>query len=158
MSGDTPLPEFFGRLTTVRSQHEHLGATLQKLEAVCNALEIGQMSLPADANPPVLLAALRDDLARHFAAEESDAHFGLIAQEEPRLLPAIVDLKADHAGMLSALARLVLVAGDEARWVELVAPAQHLIRALRAHERGEALLLQDYFGRGEPVERSVRVL
>jgi hypothetical protein len=149
MSIPTPLPDFFGRLTTVRSQHEHLGVTLRCLDSTCDALEIGRTSLPVELTPRVLLAALRDDLGEHFEAEESDGHFGTIAREEPRLLPAIVDLKGDHSAMLDAIDALLLTASEELRWLELVVPVRRLMRALRAHEKAEALLLQAYFGRGE---------
>src|SRR4051812_21890099 len=149
MSIATPFPDFFGRLTTVRSQHEHLGVTLRSLDSTCDALEIGRTSLPVELTPQVLLTALRDDLGQHFEAEESEGHFGTMAREEPRLLPGIVDLKGDHAGMLDAIDGLLLVSSDESRWLELVVPVRRLIRALRAHEKAEALLLQEYFGRGE---------
>jgi hypothetical protein len=143
------LPEFFGRLTTVRSQHAHLAATLERLAAACDELEMGRTSLTGDASPAELLSALREDLARHFEAEEAEGHFGIIAREEPRLLPGIVDLKTDHAGMLASLDGFALIASDESRWLELVVPTRRLIRALRVHERAEALLLQDYFGRSD---------
>ncbi|HSU38969.1 MAG TPA: hemerythrin domain-containing protein [Polyangiaceae bacterium] len=150
----TPLPDFFGRLTTVRSQHEHLGATLRNLEAASDALEIGRTSFPAELSPGALLTALRGDLAQHFEAEESDVHFGTIAREEPRLLPGIVDLKGDHAAMLASIDGLLLVAADQSRWLELVVPIRRLIRALRVHERAEALLLQESFGRGDVEARA----
>jgi len=154
MSIATPFPDFFGRLTTVRSQHEHLGVTLRCLDSTCDALEIGRTALPVELRPPVLLTALRHALGQHFEAEESDGHFGTIAKEEPRLLPGIVDLKGDHAAMLDAIDGLSLVASDESRWLELVVPVRRLIRALRAHEKAEALLLQEYFGRGEAPVRA----
>jgi hypothetical protein len=144
-----PLPEFFGRLTTVRHQHEHLGETLKRLEMMCDMIEIGQSPTPEDLNPAQLLTALGDDLAQHFKAEESDAHFGAIALEEPRLLPSIVDLKADHGAMLAGIEGLSLTAGNVARWPELVVPTRHLIKTLRLHERAEALLLQEYFAPSE---------
>src|SRR4051812_46554916 len=64
MSIATPFPDFFGRLTTVRSQHEHLGVTLRNLDSTCDALEIGRTSLPVELTPQVLLTALRDDLGQ----------------------------------------------------------------------------------------------
>jgi hypothetical protein len=149
MPPTTPLPEFFGRLTTVLHQHEHLGHTLGKLRTMCDFLEVGRRLESVGIDPPKLLAAWRGDLAQHFVAEESDAHFGMMAEERPRLLPAIVDLKADHAAVLAAIDALLIIATDEARWPELVVPTRRLIRSLEVHERAEALLLHEYFAPSE---------
>lgn len=140
----TPLPTFFGRLTTVLSEHEHLRETLRSLAMMCSALEAGQMELPSELEPCCLIQALGTELSTHFEAEESRAHFGTMAQERPDLLPGIVDLKTEHRAMLEAVRDLALLVEDWARWSELPAPVRALVAKLRAHEHAEAELVRRY--------------
>ncbi|HEX5102045.1 MAG TPA: hemerythrin domain-containing protein [Polyangiaceae bacterium] len=140
----SPLPTFFGRLTTVLSEHEHLRETLRSLTTTCSALEAGQMTLPPELEPRRLIQELCAALSTHFEAEEGRAHFGTMAQERPDLLPGIVDLKTEHRVMLEMVRNLALVVEDPARWSELPAPARALSAALRAHEQAEAELVGRY--------------
>jgi len=138
------LPTLFGRLTRLLSAHDRQEATLEKLREMCEALEIGRCPLPCQLEPPRLIAELTAELRSHFAAEESDAHFATIATQRPELLPRIVDLKTDHAGLLRALERIQLIAADENRWHELAEPVSRLIAVLNAHEEAEAELVQQF--------------
>lgn len=140
----TPLPTFFGRLTTVLSEHEHLRETLRSLATLCSALEGGQMTLPSELEPRSLMQTLSTELSTHFEAEESHAHFGTMAQERPDLLPGIVDLKTEHRAILEAVRNLAWVVEDSARWGELPVPARALIAKLRSHEQDEAELVRGY--------------
>ena len=139
----TPLPTLFGRLTTLLSEHEHLADTQSKLQGMCEALERGQSELPGHLQPALLLFNL-GALSRHFAAEETDAHFGAMARERPSLLPEIVELKAEHVGMLQAISGLALIASDKSRWGELVKPIRSFLTAIREHEALEAALVQQF--------------
>lgn len=150
MTMHTPLPTFFGRLTTVLSEHEHLRDTLRSLTTMCSALEAGQMMLPPELEPRRLIQELCAGLSTHFEAEEGRGHFGTMAQERPDLLPEIVDLKAEHRAMLEIVRNLTLIVEDTARWTELPAPARALSAKLRAHEQAEAELVRRYInGRRE---------
>ena len=144
MLAETPLPNLFGRLTMLLSEHEHLADTQSKLQAMCQVLERGQAPFPANLQPVLLLSQLRAELTRHFAAEETEAHFGAMARERPGLLPEIVELKADHVSMLKAIAGLALIAADESRARELVAPTRLLLKTLREHEASEGALVQQF--------------
>lgn len=150
MTEHTPLPTFFGRLTNVLSEHEHLRDTLKNLATLCSALEAGQTALPPELEPRTLVQALRVELATHFEAEEGRAHFGTMAQERPDLLPQIVERKAEHRSMLDTVRDLALAVEDTARWSELPAPARDLSASLRRHEQAEAELVRRYInGRRE---------
>jgi Hemerythrin HHE cation binding domain len=144
MMTETPLPTLFGRLTMLLSEHEHLNAVQARLGAMCEALESGRTELPASLQPAKLIANLQGGLSRHFAAEETAAHFGAVTRERPALLPRIVELKADHVSMLKAIAGLALIAPDAARWGELVAPTRLLLTTLGEHEVLEAALVQQF--------------
>ncbi len=138
-----PLPTFFGRFTAVLSEHEHLWTTLRKLGEMSAALDAGQ-TLAAGLEPAGLIAALRVELAKHFAAEEASGHFGTVARECPGLLPRIVEMKSDHSAMLDATRDLALIATDENRRGELAASVSRLIKRLQNHEREENELLREY--------------
>jgi hypothetical protein len=143
MTANTPLPTFFGRFTAVLSEHEQLGTTLRKLGEMSAALDAGQ-ELTAELEPTSLIAALQTELSKHFAAEEASGHFGTVASDCPGLLPKIVELKADHGAMLAATRDLAVIAADENRRHELVAPVLQLTRRLQAHEAEESELLREY--------------
>jgi hypothetical protein len=144
MTMHSPLPMFFGRLTTVLSEHEHLRDTLRGLAAICSAIDAGHTALPPEFEPRRLIHALHGELSTHFEAEESRAHFGTMAQERPELLPEIVELKSDHRTMLETVRTLALAAENPARWGELPASARRLRAKLRAHEQAEAELVRRY--------------
>ena len=150
MTMHAPLPTFFGRLTNVLSEHEHLRDTLRSLTTMCSALEAGQMALPPELEPRLLIGELCTQLSTHFEAEEGGAHFGTMSHERPDLLPGIVDLKMEHRSMLATVRNLALLVEDPARWCELPAPARALSARLRAHEQAEAELVRRYIsGRRE---------
>ena len=144
------IPSLFGRLTILLSSHERQLATLEKLREMCNAIEAGQSSLPAALEPNRLLSDLGCELSVHFAADESVAHFGTIARTRTDLLPRVVDLRADHAGLQRALARIELIATDPDRRTELPPLVSSLLVDLAAHEQAESELVEEFLWRRAP--------
>jgi iron-sulfur cluster repair protein YtfE (RIC family) len=148
------LPTLFGRLSILLDAHERHMATLESLRQMSDAIEIGQ-DLPAALAPSRLLGALQRELSSHFAAEEGRAHYRTIARTRTDLLPRVVDLKADHTGLLRTLSHIELIATDTGRWTELPALVSNLLGALADHERAEAELVEDFLSPGEDApERS----
>lgn len=146
MSSTRPLPTLFGRLTTVYTGHEHLGATLGRLRQMCAALAADQSTaLESDLAPDPLIADFLRDLSQHFAAEETEGYFGTVVAERPLFQHRILELRAEHAAMLRALSELRVIAADRRRWNEIAIPMSRLIGQLQAHERTETALLQEYF-------------
>jgi hypothetical protein len=151
------LPTLFGRLTELLSSHERQLTTLGKLREMCNALDV-RSQLPSELEPSRLLSDLRSELSPHFVAEESEGHFGMIARQRLDLLPRVLDLKLDHAGLLRDLAHAELLAADE-NWQDLSARVSDLTAALEAHEHAEAELVRQFLRPDEdlplqPRERS----
>jgi hypothetical protein len=138
------LPTLFGRLTLLFDSHERHLTVLENLNAMCRAIEAGQ-AVPAELDPCRLLFELALELSAHFEIEESPAHFGVMARERPDLLPRVVDLKADHAGLLRALGRIDHIAADKARWPELPLLVSAVREELTAHEQAESDLIQEFF-------------
>jgi hypothetical protein len=145
MTVASPLPSLFGRFTAILQQHDHLGKTLRRLRSMCAALENGQVGLPAELAPRVLLVALRVDLGEHFGAEESAEYFGAVVDEAPALAPQIAGLEWEHMTMLRAADVLSRLAEDRARWPELVVRTRELVAQLERHERAESRLLGQFF-------------
>jgi hypothetical protein len=143
------LPTLFGRLSILLGSHERQTVTLENLRAMCNAIEAGQ-SLPAALQPHRLLAELGCELSAHFSAEEGPAHFGTMARMRPDLLPRVVDLKADHARLQRALARVELLATDKDRLTELPPLVSALLAELGDHERAEGELMEEFFRSAGP--------
>ncbi len=139
------LPHLFGRLTSILSDHQQLGKTLRALEDMCNALDSGVARVPEKLDPARMLGNLHAHLSRHFVAEETDTHFGMMAREQPELLPRVVALKADHTEFLDEIARMSRLATDPQRWSELSASTRRLIARLAEHEQAEAELVEGFF-------------
>lgn len=141
-----PLPSLFGRFTAIFQEHDHLAKTLRRLRIMCAALEDGQLSLPPELAPDVLLVDLRMDLAEHFGAEESPQYFGTVMDEAPHLASQVAGLKWEHMTMLRAADVLCGVAKDPTRWTLLAGPTRELVGQLERHERSESVLLRKLFG------------
>jgi hypothetical protein len=121
---------------------------------MCNALAIGR-PLPESLEPARLLSSLRRELSAHFAAEEGRAHYRMSTLTRMDLLPRMIDLKADHVGLLRALSHLEQIATDAGRWDELPALVSSWLSALADHEHAEAELVEAYLSPSEDVpERS----
>jgi hypothetical protein len=146
-SAEHHLPSLFGRLTNFLDARERHTRILEKVREMAEAIDAGQSPLPAALDPGPLLLELRWELAMHFAAEESDLHFGTIAREQPALLPRVVDLKADHAAMLEDLLQLETIAHTPARWGELPASVARFVAAFHEHEHSETELVAQFLSR-----------
>ncbi len=143
------LPSAFGRFTLILSQHRELGDIVRQLEAHCSAkLRDDRTDATYSLDTAELLARWRRDLCAHFATEESDAYFGLLASETPALISKIAELRAEHTTMLERLARLIEAASDPGPRARLFTQTQQLIRLYLEHERTESCLLQAYFEGG----------
>jgi hypothetical protein len=140
-----PLPSLFGRFTAILRDHDHLAQTLRELRVMCAAIADGRDALPSELTPARLIGELRDDLAEHFEAEESDDYFGVVVDEEPELTSQIAALKWEHLAMLRAVDALVRLAEDRSRWPQLPSPTRDLISQLERHERAESVLLRNLF-------------
>lgn len=145
MSSATPLPTLFGRFTAILKDHEHLGVTLRQLQKMCALLQTAEPALPTDLSPQRLFHELLADLKDHFAAEESAAYFGTVAEESPALASRIAALKWEHLSLLATVEKLLASAEDRDGWAELLAPTERLVAQLAQHERSEAVLLRQFF-------------
>ncbi len=150
MMGYTP-PSLFGRLTLVHAQHQSLAALLHRLdEAARTVLDLERRPTDPTESLHGLLRLSRLELEEHFAAEEGPAHFETISADRPSLLPAIVDLRADHAAMRDSLAHLDSLTRMDDGGESLAAGAVELVARFRVHERAEAAMLAEYLGEPEP--------
>ncbi len=137
----TTLPGFFGRMPLLLSEQKRFAAVRDSLREVCAALNAGVETLPARLDPPQLVQELDGLLADHF--EGADECLRIVAARRHDLLPAVVDMRADHAAFSEALADLRLLAADPARWVELPLRIASMLEKLDVHREGEAALIRD---------------
>lgn len=133
-------PAFFGRMPLLMSEQKRLAALLDSLRELGLVLEVGAAALPARLDPPKLVDELARVLSEHFADAEDCLR---TAAQRHDLLPAVVDLRSDHAALSESLADLRLLAGDQARWTELPSRIASLLRKLAAHREVEAALVQE---------------
>lgn len=138
------LPSLFGRFTAVLREHDHMGATLRELRRMCTALDRRDGEAERFA-PQQLFGRLRDELTKHFSAEEAEAYFGTVVEEAPVLGPQVHALKDEHAILLKAidvLCELAVDASDSPRMTDL---AWRFFARLEEHERAESALLRGLF-------------
>lgn len=136
------VPSLFGRVTAIQGEHARLHLTLNRLLAMCAALE-RRWTLVTDIEPEVLTRDLSAALSAHFHSEESDDYFGTIVTEHPHLLRDIDRLKAEHVRMLDAAANLTALAVGK-HWAELVAETRRLVAELKTHEVAETALMHEF--------------
>ena len=134
------LPGFFSRVPLLLSEQKRFAAVRDSLRELCAVLNAGVESLPARLDPPHLVEELGGLLADHF--EGADECLTAAAQRHD-LLPAVVDMRADHAAFSEALADLRLLAADPVRWVELPLRIASMLERLEVHREGEAALIRD---------------
>jgi hypothetical protein len=123
------------------SEQKRFAAVRDSLRELCAALNAGVESLPARLDPPQLVDELGGLLAEHF--EDTDECLRTVAAQRHDLLPAIVDMRCDHAVFSEAVADLRLLAGDPGRWVELPLRLAKVLEKLDVHREGEAALIRD---------------
>lgn len=138
----TSRPPLFGRVTALATDHESLARGLRVLD------EMRSRSVPGEKNSTPLskvesLIEWRNELSRHFEAEESDAYFGVIRAERRSLRSTVEELVYEH-GQLLAMAELMIVLFDTGRWAAFVRITAQLTARFRAHERLEAALMRRF--------------
>ena len=99
------------------------------------------MDVPERLEPRRLVEELAEVLALHFA--DAEHCLGLVASRRRDLLPAVVDIRADHIAMAQTLADLRLLAADPARWGELPSRSARFLANVGLHHEAEAALIQD---------------
>jgi hypothetical protein len=148
MRPSDPLPSLFGRFTAISDEHEHLLTTLRRLADICTAIDSDERELVTELQPRRVIAELSTYLQHHFQIEEAPEYFGAVAAERPALVTRIADLRAEHTALLERAARVQSL-GDEWLWQDFAPAARELIEALRAHERLESALLDEFFSRDD---------
>lgn len=134
------LPAFFGRVPLLLNEQERFAAALESLRELCAALDVGMGALPEQLDPPHVVEELERVLTRH--REDADEWLGMVASRRCDLLPAVVDIRTDHAALAQALSDLRLVAADPARWAELPLRITSLLAKVESHRQVEAALAE----------------
>jgi len=112
------------------------------------------LSWLASAREEGAIASMLDDLdeylKHHFDAEEREGgFFDAVLEKAPRHASHVEELKAEHGHMLEQIS--AIRASIEAPYKEaseaLLEKVADFVRTMRDHEKREASLLQDAFGR-----------
>ena len=133
-------PAFFGRLPSSLGDQLHLAAIVESLAAFSAALEVGVGALPLGLDPQRLVDELGTALSEHFRT--ADQRLNRVAASRLDLLPAVVDMRADHASLAQSVADLRLLVADEGRWAELPLRIARLLETLAEHRETEAALIR----------------
>jgi len=133
----TPL---VNRASAASRQNDRFALALERLRELGAGLEAGGGPLSSSPAPTRLIDALGQSLAEHVARAES--FLRSVAASRRDLLPAVVDLRADHAALTQELAELRLSATDDARCDELPLRVRRLLARVASHRSAEAALLE----------------
>jgi hypothetical protein len=144
-----PMPNLFGRASAVEADHAHLRDAWKRLRQFAGAQGPDAVS-SADVWP--LILEFDRELREHFAAEEQEGYFGALVEEKPELRSQIERLRVEHREIAALAAELE--AGSPAWDAERQSRLGRLLDRFRDHERAEAKMLQDFFGRDEGGEGS----
>jgi hypothetical protein len=132
------MPNLFGRVTSVLSDHARLKETVQQLQAASSpALTVARDSLRE------LTAGFAVQLRAHFSAEETDGNFGEICRQRPDLVEIIGLRKNEHDQMRQILQDLD---GSVARMdvPDLATVVIALLHLLERHEVAESTLMRHF--------------
>jgi hypothetical protein len=121
------------------TQHARFAVTLERLRELCAGVEAGGGPLSSSPAPRRLVDELVRGLGEHVA--KTERYLQAIAAARRDLLPAVVDLRADHAALTQALVDLRLVAVNQERWGELPLRVRRLVAKVDSHRDAEATLL-----------------
>lgn len=138
----TSRPPLFGRVTALATDHESLARGLRVMDELCSGLVAG-VEKRTSSSGVELLIEWRNELARHFEAEESDAYFGVIREERRSLRSTVDALERDHARLLAMTDRMIVLF-DTRRWSDFVRIAGRLNARFRVHERLEGTLMRKF--------------
>ena len=145
------VPDLFGRATAVAADHAHLRSIWKRLRALVHS---GRLAEKPRADEWQLLDEFAGELRVHFAAEEADGYFGVLVEERPELRALVERLQGEHREILELVAK-VFAQGDLAMSVgELDSGVRELLDRFQSHERAEAQMLQEFFGRDDGGEGS----
>jgi hypothetical protein len=136
-------PPLFGRVMALNTDHESLARMLRLLGETCSTVDPdGESMAPPRCSLEVLMD-WRDELSRHFEAEESDAYFGVIRSDRESLRDAVERLEREHERLLAMSDRMIAM--FEARqWSALARMTAQLTALFRAHERLEGTLMREF--------------
>ena len=144
-----PVPDLFGRATAVAADHAHLRTVWKSLREIAHS---GEPASGSRENALNLVAEFASELKEHFAAEEADGYFGALIEQRPELATLVTRLRGEHQEMLALVATL-LARGENAA-VDFDSDMRKLLDRFQSHERAEARMLQEFFGRDEGGEGS----
>ncbi len=121
------------------AQRGRFATTLERLRELCARVEAGSGPLSSSPAPTRLVDELVRGLAEHVS--KTERHLQVLAANRRDLLPAIVDLRADHAALTQALVDMRHVAANGDRWCELPLHVRRLVARVDTHRDAEAMLL-----------------
>lgn len=140
---DVGVPTLFERLVAILGEHRIAMLVLHRLERECSFLGAeGDVA----RDPAVLfefVKSWRSELTHQFAAEESDAYFGIIATDRPALCECVDGLKQEHAAILAELGEL-LSRAESCGPIDVKQRIRTVARQLRHHEAAERALLHAF--------------
>lgn len=134
-------PAVFGCMPLLLREKKRFAALVTSMRDLAVALEVGIGAIPVGLEPPKLIDELGSVLAEHF--QDADDCLHLVAERRSDLLPAVVDMRADHATLLQALDDLRVLVADEGSWAELPFRLATLLEQLALHRECEAALVRE---------------
>jgi hypothetical protein len=138
------IPNLFGRASAVEADHGHLRDIWTRLRQLAGAQGPGAES--RSELWPLILEFGRE-LREHFAAEEEGGYFGALLEERAELSSQIEHLRIEHQEIAALVAELE---ASSPGWnAELGSQLVGLLDRFQQHERAEAKMLQEFFGRDE---------
>jgi hypothetical protein len=145
------VPTLFGRATAVAADHAHLRTVWKKLREI---IQSGGLAFHPRDDAWRLVSEFASELKEHFAAEEADGYFGALVEERPELHALVARLRREHGEMLEIIA--VVLAPGESAWTaaDFATEMLDLLDRFQNHERAEARMLQEFFGRDDGGEGS----
>jgi hypothetical protein len=133
----------------VEADHAHLRDAWKRLRQLASRKE--QQAEPCAELRPLILDFGRE-LREHFTAEEEGGYFSALTEERPELCEQIERLRGEHREMIALVAELEAPPDG---WNDgLPSTLLRLLDRFQQHERAEASMIQDFFGRDEGGEGS----
>jgi hypothetical protein len=136
------LPTFFGRATVAFDGHLELRESARVLRHYCRTRN---SAVAEGAAEPPSIASFVAQVVAHFALEEGENYFGVLAADVPELVEHIARLRVEHRAMREDLARLAALANLGPVPASFPEELGRFIDRLEVHERGESALLEKFF-------------
>jgi hemerythrin len=141
------IPTLFGRATAVLDQHATLHVLLKRLREACASSAKGSSESRTDRRR--LIEEFGERLSVHFAAEEDEGYFGMMASVSPALRAKVTRLREEHTEFLALVQRLLTLAEVAPDRKEFTETLQAFLERFNAHEHAENRLMQEFFLRDE---------